>query len=162
MNFLPQNFSPPKELITAKLKLRMLTVNDLIKDYDAVTSSIDHLQKTGPFFPDDLWPSKDLTLEQDLIDLGWHQKEFQNQSSFAYTVISLEESKCLGCVYIYPSDNPKFDAVVTMWIRESEIKNGLDEHLFANVQSWINKKWPFAKVAYPGREIGWEDYLADL
>ena len=30
------------------------------------------------------WPSEDLTLEQDLIDLAWHQKEAQRRSSFTY------------------------------------------------------------------------------
>jgi hypothetical protein len=50
-------------------------------------------------------PKDDLTLEQDLIDPGWHQKEFQKRSSFACTMMSLDESRCLGCVYILPSDN---------------------------------------------------------
>lgn len=70
----------------------MLTVNDVVKDYNAVMTSIEHLQKTKPFGPDHKWPTKDLTFEQDLIDLGWHQKEFQRKTSFACTVMSLEGS----------------------------------------------------------------------
>jgi hypothetical protein len=44
-----------------------------------------------------------LTLEQNLIDLGWHQKEFQRRRSFAYTVVHPSESQVLGCVYINPT-----------------------------------------------------------
>jgi len=77
-----------------------LTVNDVIKDYDAVMSSLNHLQ--GIFGPNSTWPEADLTLEQDLIDLGWHQKEFQIRSSFAYTVVSPDETRVLGCLYIFP------------------------------------------------------------
>ena len=47
----------------------MLKVSDVVKDYDAVMSSIEHLQKTKPFGPNQKWP-KGLTLEQNLIDLG--------------------------------------------------------------------------------------------
>ena len=76
----------------------MLTVNDVVKDYDAVMTSIDHLREFDG--PGTKWPSKDLSLEQDLIDLGWHQKEFQKRRSFTFTVVSLDETKVLGC-YIY-------------------------------------------------------------
>lgn len=89
-NFIPANFKIPKELVTSRLRLRMLSVSDLVKDYDAVMSSIEHLQKTKPFGPNQKWPIG-LTLEQNLVDLGWHQKEFQMSSSFAYTVMSLDE-----------------------------------------------------------------------
>ena len=68
----------------------MLTVNDVVKDYDAVMTSVDHLR--GVFGPHSTWPRPDLTLEQDLIDLGWHQKEFQRRRSFSYTVVAPDES----------------------------------------------------------------------
>ena len=72
----------------------MLTVNDLIKDYDAVISSVEHLKSTFSVISEDDWP-EGLTLEEDLIDLGWHQREFTLGFSFAYTVMSLDESVCL-------------------------------------------------------------------
>ena len=64
----------PAGIETNEFRLRMLTIHDVVKDYDAVMSSIDHLR--GVFGPHSFWPSDDLTLEQDLIDLAWHQKEF--------------------------------------------------------------------------------------
>jgi len=53
------------------------------KDYDAVMSSAEHLRSV---WPDSGWPGG-LTLEEDLIDLGWHQKEFVIRLSFAYTLV---------------------------------------------------------------------------
>jgi hypothetical protein len=152
---LPKDFQVPEVLETDRLRLRMLTVNDVVKDYDAVMTSIKHLQKTKPFGPSHNWPTKELTFEQDLIDLGWHQKEFQRKTSFAYTVMSLDEKECLGCMYIYPASNSEYDAEIVMWIRESEVANGLDEHLFGAVKQWIKDKWPFKKPGYPGRDIDW-------
>ena len=97
-SFIPADFKVPDKLEKEHFRIRMLTVNDVVKDYDAVMSSVEHLQ--GVFGTNDEWPSKDLTFEQDLIDLGWHQKEFQSRSSFAYTVVSLDESEVVGCLYI--------------------------------------------------------------
>jgi hypothetical protein len=156
--FVANDFKVPLELVTKKYRLRMLKVSDLKQDYQAVISSIGHLQKTKPFGPKSDWPTKELTLEQDLIDLGWHQKEFQNKTSFAYTAMALDGSKCLGCVYIYPSKNPIYEVIVILWVRESEIANGLDEDLFSYVKKWIKEKWPFKKVAYPGRDLSWQEY----
>jgi hypothetical protein len=85
----------------------MLTVNDVVKDYDAVMTSLEHLKT---IWPGGSWP-EGLTFEQDLIDLGWHQKEFQRRTSFAYTVVTPSESKVTGCVYINPTAKRGYDAV---------------------------------------------------
>lgn len=154
--FVSLDFKIPEKLETEKFRLRMLTVNDVVKDYEAVMTSVNHLK--GIFGPKSTWPSKDLTLEQDLIDLGWHQKEFQRRTSFAYTVINLEESRCLGCVYIDPCNKTGYDAEVYLWVRKSEFKNGLDPILFNTVKNWLEEEWPFKKVAYPGREIDWSTW----
>ena len=152
----PKEFKVPEILETDKFRLRMLTVDDVVKDYDAVMTSIRHLQ--GIFGSRDPWPSADLTLKQDLIDLGWHQREFQTRSSFAYTVMSPDESQCLGCMYIFPPTKEGFDAEVYLWVRKSAFDEGLDSILFETVEKWIAEKWPFKKVAYPGRKIDWEPW----
>lgn len=152
--FVPKSFSVPETLETPKFLLRMLTVNDVVKDYEAVMSSVDHLR--GVFGPKSTWPSPDLTLEQDLIDLGWHQKEFQRRTSFAYTVMDPTESECLGCVYFYPTRKSGYDAKVILWVRSSALEKGLDPILFQTVKKWIAEEWPFEKVAYPGRDIDWQ------
>jgi hypothetical protein len=153
--FVPEEFIVP-ELETKEFRLRTLTVNDVVKDYDAVMTSVDHLKT---IWPDSTWP-EGLTFEQDLIDLGWHQKEFQMRKSFAYTVVNPSESLVLGCVYINPTRKRGHDAVVYLWARQSELAGGLETRLFGSVKEWIAKEWPFKKVAFPGRDIEWEVWRA--
>ena len=70
--FIPTDFKVPDALQNEHFRIRMLSVNDVVKDYDAVMSSVAHLKA---MYPTSNWPSKDFTFEQNLIDLGWHQKE---------------------------------------------------------------------------------------
>lgn len=137
----------------------MLCVGDLIKDYDAVMSSVTHLQSTYAAIWGRDWPAG-LTLEEDLVDLGWHQREFTLRSSFAYTMMSPDESRCLGCLYINPTSKRGYDASVTMWVRASELGSGLDERLFQAVKGWIGELWPFSNPVFPGRGISIETYRA--
>ncbi len=150
----PDDFEVPAILETDKFRLRMLSVNDLIKDYDAVMTSKEHLQVTYSYDSEG-WP-EGLTLEEDLIDLGWHEREFTLNYSFAYTVMSLDESICLGCMYINPSEKLDYDARVTMWVRASHLH--LDDELYHTVTTWIDSVWPFERPAYPGRAIPMEEW----
>ena len=152
--FVPTEFEVPEGIETSRFVLRMLTVNDVVKDYDAVMTSVDHLR--GVFGPHSKWPSADLSLEQDLIDLGWHQKEFQRRRSFAYTVMNPSESECLGCIYLVPTRKHGYDAATYLWVRKSEFDKGLDPILFQAVKKWIKETWPFKKTAYPGRDVDWK------
>ena len=152
--FVPAEFAVPSELSTANFTLRMLSVDDVEKDFEAVTSSAERLKKV---WPDSGWPAG-LTLRQNLIDLGWHEKEFQNRSSFAYTMVAPDESQVLGCVYFYPTAKAGHDAEVFLWVRESEAAADLDNELFEVVQHWLASDWPFENPAYPGRTISWAQW----
>src|SRR5262245_17748627 len=152
--FVPKEFKVPEKLETQEFRLRMLTVNDVVKDYDAVMTSVQHLRS---IWPSGTWP-EGLTFEQDLIDLGWHQKEFQRRTSFAYTVVTPSESKVIGCVYINPTPKRGYDAVVYLWARQSELASGLESRLFSALKEWLAKEWPFKKVAFPGRDIDWKEW----
>ena len=150
--FIPTDFKIPEKLETAEFRLRMLTVNDVVKDFDAVMTSMDHCKT---IWPGGKWP-EGLTLEQNLIDLGWHQKEFQIRRSFAYTVVTPSEARVLGCVYIEPTHKKGYDAVVYLWARQSELAGGLETRLHAAVKDWIATEWPFTSVGFPGRDIAWD------
>jgi len=152
--FVPTEFVVPNEFATANFTLRMLSIDDVEKDFEAVTSSAERVSKV---WPDSGWPAG-LTLRQNLIDLGWHEKEFQNRTSFAYTMVSPDESQVLGCVYFYPTEKAEYDAEVFLWVRESEAATDLDEELFEAVQRWLATDWPFHRPAYTGRTISWEEW----
>ena len=151
----PDGFDVPKLVQTDRLRLRPLTIHDAVRDFDAVVTSEERLRTV--YEPGGDWPSG-LTLEQNIIELGWHQTEFQLRTSFAYTVVSHDETEVLCCVYIYPSRKDEYDAQITLWIRQSRVDEGLDQHLFDTVEPWIAEVWPFKKPAYPGRHISFEDW----
>ena len=155
--FVPADFQVPAQLETGRLRLRPLAADDAIKDFDAVMTSAERLKTV--FRPGGDWPDG-LTLEQNLKELAWHEIEFQNRRSFAYTVVRLDESRVLGCLYLYPTNRGGHDAEVSFWVRASEAETGLDEHLDETVRRWIAEAWPFANPAYPGRDIAWSDWTA--
>ena len=151
----PSFFDVPYAMETEEFRLRMLTVNDVVKDFDAVISSADEICH---LWPDSTWP-EGLTVEQNLVDLGWHQKEFQQRSSFTYTVVELDESRVIGCVYIYPCLKASFDAQVYFWTRPSQqIPNVQTNRLEQTVRDWLREVWPLQAPAFPGIDIPWEEW----
>lgn len=154
--FIPDDFEIPSIYETDFFRLRMLSVEDVEKDYEAVMESRALLQS---LFGGD-WPSECFTQQENLRDLERHQKEFLKRQAFAYTVVSLDEERVLGCLYINPPKRrkldsgvpPDVDAVVHMWVRQSEFDRGLDPILFETVKQWLKREWPFEKVSYPERE----------
>lgn len=103
----PVEFSVPERLGTAGFILRPLTVHDVILDHYAVMSSATELK--GRMQDGSSWP-EGLTLEDNLIDPGWHQREVTIRHSLACTVLSHDGERCLGCCYICPSSDPTFGA----------------------------------------------------
>ena len=87
---IPDGFTPPARHQCAGFHLRMLSIHDVVKDFDAVISARDRLK--GLMQPGGTWPDG-LTLEENLIDLAWHQREFTIGHSFAYTVMNDDESR---------------------------------------------------------------------
>jgi hypothetical protein len=148
MAFLPSDFMIPAVVETALFRMRALTIHDAFRDYDAVMSSREHLwRRFGERWG---WPSPTLTIEQNIIDLGWHQKEFQCRSSFAYTVVNLDESRTLGCVYIDPPTAEDADAEIWFWARRSELQSGLEDELLSFLHRWLREECPFAVVTING------------
>lgn len=144
-----RDFDVPLRLEHAEFVLRPLCITDVVKDYAAVMTSIAHLQ--GVFGPGNDWPRADMSFEQDLIDLGWHHAEFQMRRSFAYTMVSPDESVCLGCTYIYATLIEGFDAQAFAWVRSSHA-DALDGKLMTAFRDWLVSAWPFKRVAFPGRD----------
>ncbi|MBA2682260.1 MAG: GNAT family N-acetyltransferase [Ktedonobacteraceae bacterium] len=155
---LSEDFVVPTLFETDQFRLRMLSIEDVELDYEAVMTSREHLRSI--FAAHTTWPADDMTRERDLEDLRKHQHEFETRIAFAYTVVSLDERLCLGCVYIYPVSTSAYDAHVYLWVRSSELEKGLDSVLFATVKTWIAHDWPFQHVAYPGRDIDWTTWKA--
>jgi len=146
-SFVPDDFEPPSGFETAEFRVRPITVADAEKDYQAVMESIEIIHSS---FLDDSWPTESFTLDQNRRDMAAKEKKFKRRHSFTYTVVSPDESRVLGCVYVNRGIGGP-DAAVFMWVRRSEQDSGLDRLLEAAVRDWMEKDWPFQWVVYPGR-----------
>jgi len=157
--FVADTFNVPTELRTPNFTIRVLRETDTTKDYEAVIANADKIRGIfGPYEAD--WPTSDLTPEQDKKDLAWHESEFDRRTSFTYTVVTPDETRCLGCVYIFPSPKPNFDAIIFLWTRsDSTITKSIDSELFNTVNNWLAQSWPFKKIAFPGRTIPWTNWI---
>ena len=67
---------------------------------------------------------------------------------FTYTVIEGDDN-VIGCVYIYPSEQPGFDAELRSWVRGDRAH--LDAVLYRVVRLWLADVWPFTTVDYAVR-----------
>jgi hypothetical protein len=138
----------PRLLQTARMRLRPLTIHDAVKDFDAVMTS--RAEIWDLFGPGSGWPAETLSLEQDLIDLAWHQKEFDIGGSYTFTVEALDASQVLGCVYLFPPTQAGCDADLFYWVRSSELASGLPAHLWEHLRRWLVQDWGFRRLVLNG------------
>ncbi|MDO6776988.1 hypothetical protein Q4591_16720 [Shewanella sp. 3_MG-2023] len=150
-NFIDDSFVVPKIWVTEHFHLTMLEDALARIDYEAVMSSQKRLQ--GTFGLDSGWPKATMTLQQNTEDLKNHKLEFEAREAFAYSVLNPSKSKCLGCVYIDPSQSAEYDCEVYLWVRDDSL--ALEQALYESILLWLNNDWPFARIAFPGRCISW-------
>ena len=159
MSFYPENASVPAELRSAEFILRPLLATDVELDYDAVMSSKEMLwlaEEGG-------WPAEDFTLADNLEDLQRHEREHIERSAFTFTVMSPNQTECLGCIYInslepvlsYLSKDSidtlaieDCEAIVTFWVRSSRLADHLDQRLLDALIPWFDQDWAFSRVVF--------------
>jgi hypothetical protein len=147
--FVPPDFDVPLGLETSEFVLEPLGPEHNDLDYDAWTSSMEHIAAT-PGYPDGSWP-REMTRDQNRADLQRHADDFRSRKGFTYTVLDPASRDVIGCVYIYPlrdSDGVN-DACALSWVRESHAR--LDIPLWQAVSQWLESDWPFAGVEYASR-----------
>jgi hypothetical protein len=153
--FLPEDFVPPKGLVTPDIVLEPLGPDHNERDYAAWTSSMAHIHATPGFRDDetpgadDTWP-RPMTLEENLGDLVGHAADFAARRGFTYTVLDPGSHDVIGCLYIYPSRDGVYDAKVESWVRVSRAE--LDPVLWRTVSSWLTTAWPFTNPQYALRD----------
>ena len=148
--FVPAEFVVPLALATDRFRLEPLGPRHNDSDYEAWSSSVEHIHTT-PGWATDTWPD-DRSLEDNLHDLQRHAGDFQNRMGFTYTVLDPATGGVLGCVYIYPDKSGQHDARVYSWVRASRAE--LDVQLWRAVTTWLADDWPFEDVAYADRGTG--------
>jgi RimJ/RimL family protein N-acetyltransferase len=146
-DFVPRDFDVPHRLETPQFVLEPLGPEHNEQDYDAWTSSMDHIAAT-PGWADSRWP-REMTLDENRADLQRHADDFRNRKGFTYTVLEPGSSDVIGCVYIYPLQDGDDDARVLSWVRASHA--ALDVPLRRAVSDWLASEWPFGSVEYASR-----------
>jgi hypothetical protein len=141
--FVPADFTPPSDLDHPSFRLRPLGPEHNERDHAAWMGSIDHIRNT-PGFPDGTWP-RPMSLDRNLEDLQRHRDDFRGRAGFTYTVLDadgpVESADVIGCVYIYPDDDPDFHAHVQSWVRADVAS--LDAMLATTVRQWLAEAWPW-------------------
>ena len=146
-DFVPPDFDVPRTLETSEFVLEPLGPEHNEPDYDAWTSSLDHVATT-PGFPWGSWPHE-MTADENRADLERHADDFRNRTGFTYTVLDPGSRDVIGCVYIYPAREGDHDARVRSWVRASRAQ--LDVPLWRAVSKWLASDWPFGSVEYAPR-----------
>ena len=145
--FVPPGFDAPLALATEHFRLEPLGPQHNEPDYDAWSSSREHIRAT-PGWETSSWPD-DRSLEDNLRDLRRHADDFEKRAGFTYTVLDPATEEVIGCVYIYPDKSEQHDAQVLSWVRASRPE--LDAELWRAVTDWLEGEWPFERVAYAER-----------
>jgi len=147
--FVPRDFDVPLGLETPQFVLEPLGPEHNEQDYDAWTSSMDHIAAT-PGWPESRWP-REMTPDENRADLQRHADDFRTRKGFTYTVLEPAGRDVIGCVYIYPLRDGDGDkgARVLSWVRASHAH--LDAPLWLAVSEWLASDWPFAGVEYAPR-----------
>jgi RimJ/RimL family protein N-acetyltransferase len=145
---LGDDFNPPTELLTERFHLMPLDVEYNERDYEAWTSSMEHIRAT-PGFPNGSWPHP-MSPEENRRDLAGHAADRAAQEGFTYTVVDSEDGDVVGCVYFYPP-GPETEAEVAVrsWVRASRAES--DEALWRVVSEWLRRDWPWSLVDYAPR-----------
>ncbi len=150
-NFYPAPLPVPERLETAVFTLTPLTPAHAARDYAALMVSKPMLR----LWSGSPWPTDDFTLAENISDLEWHFAEHQERIAFTYTVLTPDETECLGCIYIrplqdYQKANPdqltnvsNLSATTRFWIKEPRLTDGLDAQLLQTLQDWFNTAWQF-------------------
>ena len=147
MGFVPEGFDVPTQLETDDFVLEPLGSQHNQSDYDAWSSSREHIHAT-PGWEDSKWPD-DRDLEANRRDLERHAEDFRKRGGFTYTVLDPTQRDVIGCVYIYPVPDSEYDARVLSWVRGDRAE--LDAKLWQAVSAWIAADWPFTAVDYAAR-----------
>ncbi|WP_209425857.1 hypothetical protein [Pararhodobacter sp. SW119] len=148
---LPHGTRPPDSFAGPGFIARPLRLTDAEDDFAAVVASTDRLR--GAMDPHDPWPDG-LTLRENRVDLGWHEREHTAGHSFAWTVRDPGDRLTLGCAYLYPADRVGADAMAFWWARTGH--EALDTPLGAAFRALI-AALPLS-CAFPGRDETWADW----
>jgi hypothetical protein len=154
----PDWFEMPGRVKMDDLILIPVTSHYWLQDHDAVVSTFDYLHGGG--MNPGMAVQKDVATSTKFgwMDACWLERQWKQKTAVCYGLLTEDESKELGCLYIFPSHKKSYDADVFAWVRDEERQLGLCEKLYQFAEDWIPKHWPLLNTSWPGRKISWADW----
>jgi hypothetical protein len=147
--WLPDGFTQPAGFRTEQFSVRPITAGDAEADYEAVMESLDLIHTA---LLSDRWPQPGFSVEENRRQIVVKEQRARALERFTYAVLSPNQEKVLGSVYVNPGIGGP-DAAVFLWVRKTAFDEGLDPILERAVRNWIREQWPFKWVVYPGRSL---------
>lgn len=125
----------PRDFALGAYRLTPLTHAQVEEDYAAVMA-------TAPLFGDFFgeWP-EGLTLEENLIDLAWHDREFTTRRSFSW-ILRDGAGTYLGCFYIAPQIGARGRATAALWLCNIPDRHAVCQSLKADLSAWMASHLP--------------------
>jgi hypothetical protein len=153
---LPTGSTAPRELTYEDIVARALSRDDLAADVEGINASLDLIRRTRG----GEWPTEPVSEAFDYVDLVWHECEFREGYSFSYAVYT-SAGEYLGCCYLYPmgrrtpldAELLKNDVDVSWWVTPDAYGRGYYAKLYAALQQWVTRAFPFESPHYSNREI---------
>lgn len=149
------SFNVPTCVYTNHFTLKILTPDFAVLDYQAVCESKSRL--THIFSQP--WAEEIDSFEKNLQFLNEDYADTLNRVGFTYILLNKAEDKCLGSVYIFPSVFEGYDVAIYYWVHIQWMDTSFEAEVGKFIRHWIKTEWPFKKVAYPGRDISWKQWL---
>jgi hypothetical protein len=154
----------PTGLRTAEFVLRPIAIADAERDFAAVMESRDYLR----LWEQSTWPADDFTIDENRADLEGLAERHRDRRAFTFTVSDPEDTACLGCVYVFPTDAAflakssvtalgdlswdDVDAVVYFWVRASRMETGMHERLLDALRRWFDETWRLNETVFVTNE----------
>ena len=155
MSFRERGITAPVGLTTEQFLLRPIVPSDAELDYEAVMESREFLRQ----WEQSTWPEDDFTVDANREDMVKLEQRHTTGESYSYTVMNLDQSECLGCVYMFTPDTRWFadadvtavgedrwsdvDAMISFWVRRSKLAEGMDRLLLDSLRAWLELEWSF-------------------
>lgn len=138
--------SVPEALETPRFVLEPLHEKHAELDFAALMSCRARLSEELKW---GAWPPEDFTVELNRADLRDHHDEFLREEAFAYTVLSPDRTRCLGCIYLERCAEIK-GAQLAFWVVDDVLD--MEATLVTEVLKWVHSAWPINRVLIPLRE----------
>lgn len=154
MVFFPADQAVPQTLRTPTFILRQLRQAEAAIDYEAYMASPDVIRTHSG----GRWQVDSFTLAQEQHELALHEARHHARQDFAFVLLTPDETKGLGCVYVLPlmpflrhvaapaallAEVSDATAIVTFWVRQHSLHTRLAPNVVAAVHTWLLTEWPF-------------------